>query len=85
MIRSHRPDLVLLDMNLPDMSGLELLERLGADAAYGSVKVVMLSAVAIADDVAASLQRGAVDYLTKPIDLDRFLGCVAFHLRGTAA
>ncbi len=81
MIRGHRPDLVLLDMNLPDISGLEVLAQLGAEMALGSVKVVMLSADAMADDMEASLAMGAVDYLTKPVELSHFLSRVVLHLR----
>ena len=71
-----RPQLILLDLELPDLGGIELLQRLRADAALASIPVVVVSAYAQADMVAAALEAGAVDYLSKPFELQALLRIV---------
>ena len=61
------PDLILLDMRLPDLPGLELLGQLKQDPTTAAIPVVVVSATAMADAVAAAIAAGAVDYLAKPI------------------
>lgn len=65
-----RPDLVLLDMHLPDMNGQEVLDRLRALGV--ATRVVALSASAMPDEVAAARAAGAVDYWSKPLDFRQF-------------
>lgn len=72
----HRPDLILLDLNLPDLSGEEVLARLQSDQRTSQLPVVVISADAMSDRVTRMLSAGACDYLTKPIDLTRFLQVV---------
>jgi len=67
------PDVVLLDMQLPDMSGLEVLRRLRARPGTRGVPVIALSASALPEEVAAARAAGADDYWTKPIQLEAFL------------
>jgi len=67
------PDLILLDMRLPDLDGLQVLRRLKADPRLAAITVVALSASAMPDDVARARQYGALEYWTKPLQLDRFL------------
>ncbi len=64
--REHRPDLILLDLNLPDMSGDEILRQLKLDPELCEIPVVMVSADAMGDRVEKLLKMGALDYLTKP-------------------
>lgn len=66
--RSLRPDLVLLDMRLPDGSGLDLLRRLRAEPATSGLKMVALSADALPDQVRHAREAGFDDYWTKPVD-----------------
>jgi CheY-like chemotaxis protein len=73
LARSAAPDLVLLDMRLPDMTGEQVLAALRAEPATASLKVYALSASAMPDEVAAAREAGANDYWTKPLDVDRFL------------
>ena len=81
-IRALRPDLVLLDMQLPDMSGLDVLRQLKSDEATSAIPVVALSASAVPHDVAAARSAGVLDYWTKPIDFDAFVEAAARLLGG---
>jgi DNA-binding response OmpR family regulator len=73
-IEALRPEVVLLDVHLPDLSGLEVCARLRAAGA--PVKIVMLTAAAQDDDVARGLAAGADHYLTKPFSPVRLLSLV---------
>jgi protein-histidine pros-kinase len=77
LIREHRPDLVLLDLHLPDLSGAEVLEKLQADPATRDVPVVVVSADATLSQKKRLFAAGASDYLTKPLDVRRLLELVA--------
>ncbi|HJV68181.1 ATP-binding protein [Ideonella sp.] len=68
-----RPDLALIDMNLPDMNGLEVLRRVRADPATADLLCVALSADAMSEQIAAARAAGFDDYWTKPIDLTHLL------------
>jgi PAS domain S-box-containing protein len=71
--RALHPDIILLDMQLPDMAGLDVLKRLKDDPATRDLTVIALSASAVPEDVAAARAAGAADYWTKPIDVERFV------------
>jgi len=73
---AERPELVLLDVQLPDMSGLEVCRLLRRDPRFAQTKVAMLTAAAQEDDVARGLAAGADHYLTKPFSPVRLLGLV---------
>jgi signal transduction histidine kinase/ActR/RegA family two-component response regulator len=73
-IRRQRPDLILLDMQLPDISGLELLRHLKQDDALADIPVMVVSADATGPRMHEALTLGAAHYLTKPLDITRFLG-----------
>jgi CheY-like chemotaxis protein len=83
LARSEQPDLVLLDMHLPDMDGPQVLEALQADALTRDLRVVILSAAAMTEDVEHARSRGAIDYWTKPLDFERFLTDVRALLSAT--
>ena len=71
------PDLALVDMNLPDFPGTEVLRRLRADPRTRDLHCIALSADAMADQIQAARDAGFADYWTKPIDLGRLLDAVA--------
>jgi two-component system phosphate regulon response regulator PhoB len=70
------PELVFLDVNLPDLSGIEVCRRLRRDPRLGGMRIVMLTAAAQQDDVARGLAAGATHYLTKPFSPVRLLSLV---------
>lgn len=72
-VQAERPDLVLMDVSLPDIDGLEVTRRLRADPATAGVKVVALTAHAMPEDRARALDAGCDGYETKPVDLPRLL------------
>jgi PAS domain S-box-containing protein len=81
----HRPDLVLLDMHLPDIRGDEVLRKLRADERTRQIPVVVVSADATASTIEQLTSAGVAGYLTKPLDVHEFLSTVdRFLLRGTA-
>ena len=83
----HLPKLILLDLNLPDMHGSEVLEKLQSDSKTAQVPVVVLSADATPSQIERLLSAGARNYLTKPFDIDPFLAVVdeVISIRAIAA
>ncbi|RYX85275.1 PAS domain S-box protein [bacterium] len=73
MARQHAPDLVLLDLNLPDMTGAQVLEQLRADETTAHIPVIVISADATPTQIERLLRAGAKDYLTKPLNVPKFL------------
>ena len=71
-----RPALILLDMQLPDMDGFEVLRRLRADPATAGIPCIALSANAMPEDIQRALRAGMADYWTKPLDFKAFLGAL---------
>ena len=80
MARTEAPDLVLLDMQLPGMAGLEVLRALRSGAEAATPPVVVLSANALSDQRDEAVSAGASGYLTKPFAFDQFLEQVRRHL-----
>jgi two-component system phosphate regulon response regulator PhoB len=70
------PDLIFLDVNLPDLNGLEVCRRLRREPGRAGVRIVMLTAAAQQDDIARGLSAGASHYLTKPFSPVRLLSLV---------
>jgi CheY-like chemotaxis protein len=76
LAHTHRPKLILLDLNLPDIHGSEVLRRLQNEPVTAKVPVVVLSADATPSQIERLLTAGARNYLTKPFDIDPFLAVV---------
>ena len=66
MVRQHRPDLVLMDVRMPGISGLAACEVIRADPQLSDIPVVMLSSASDDSDIAAGIKSGANAYLVKP-------------------
>jgi CheY-like chemotaxis protein len=78
-VREHRPDLITLDIYLPDADGFEVLQHLKTDRATADIPVVIVS---VMPDQREGLRLGAVDYLTKPIDPTRLVSSINRVLHG---
>ena len=76
LAEAYRPALILLDLNLPDMHGSDVLQRLQQQAATEQIPVVILSANATPTSIERLLSAGARNYLTKPFNIDHFLAVV---------
>ena len=79
----HRPDLILMDIQLPDLGGDQALARLRADPTTASIPVVALTAMAMYGDEARLLAAGFVGYLSKPISAKEFTEQVRRFCGGT--
>jgi CheY-like chemotaxis protein len=73
MAQAHAPDLILLDLHLPDISGLEVLHKLKADARTASIPVVVLTADPVPGTEKQVCDAGALACVSKPIDVPQFL------------
>ena len=73
MAAAERPDLILMDLNLPEIDGWEATRRLKADPATRDIPIIALSAHAMAGDREKALATGCDDFDTKPIEFDRLL------------
>lgn len=76
-LETHRPDLILLDINMPEMDGFEMMERLRSDVHTESIPVIFLTADALAETEIKCFQMGAMDFVTKPFVPDILLSRVS--------
>jgi CheY-like chemotaxis protein len=79
--RASRPDVILMDINLPGVSGIQALKILRADPATAHIPVVALSANAIPRDIEKGLEAGFFNYLTKPIKVNEFMDALDMALK----
>jgi two-component system cell cycle response regulator DivK len=80
LLETYRPKLILMDLQLPGMDGLELTRRLKEDPIHRSVIVVAVTAYAMNGDEEKAIEAGCDGYLKKPIDGQALPGLVARHL-----
>jgi two-component system cell cycle response regulator DivK len=79
---THGPALVLMDVRLPDMSGIEALSRLRMDERTAPIPVLAVTAEAMKGDLERFIRAGFDGYLSKPVDIDELLTSVEQHCRG---
>ncbi|TAK21549.1 MAG: response regulator [Chloroflexota bacterium] len=84
LAEGYRPRLILMDVQLPGMDGLELTRRLKADPVMDGTRIVALTAYAMTGDEARVLAAGCDGYIAKPIDTRTFAGQVAAALGATS-
>jgi CheY-like chemotaxis protein len=85
MAATERPDLILMDITLPDMDGEEATRRIKADPVTGGIPVIALTAHAMTGDKEKALAAGCDDFDTKPVDLPRLLAKIKALTEGKAA
>jgi len=84
LAREHHPDLIILDLHLPDMPGTKVLERLKAEPATRTIPIIVLTADASQRQSQLARRLGATDYLTKPLDVPRFIEVISLNLPPSA-
>ncbi|HXQ82234.1 MAG TPA: response regulator [Opitutaceae bacterium] len=83
-VKAHKPDLILLDLMMPDMDGMEVAQRLQTSSDTRSIPIIFVTARTTKESKLEGLNVGAVDYITKPIDLDETVARVQTQLRFAA-
>ncbi len=78
-IRKTQFDLVILDRNMPLMSGIQVLKALRSNPATARLKVIMCTAAELVAEVDEAFEAGAIDYLLKPLDMTKLIAKVALH------
>jgi len=78
--KTEKPDVILMDIQMPEMDGLEAIQHLRADNELARVPIIALTALAMQGDRERCLAAGASDYLSKPIDLSRLAMCIDKYL-----
>jgi len=81
LAHEHHPDLILLDIMMPKLDGIEVCRRLKGDAAFPFTPIIMVTAMADTKDVVAGFEAGGDDYLTKPVDQQALVARVRSMLR----
>src|SRR6202012_739580 len=82
LARKHAPDLILLDLHLPDLPGWDVLEQLQANDATRHIPVIVVSADATRQQIDRLRAGGARGYVTKPINVTEFMGVLSSSLNG---
>ena len=81
--RAYQPAVILMDINLPGISGLEAMTILRADPSTAHIPIIALSANAVPGDIEKSLEAGFFNYLTKPIKVDVFMAALDTALKSS--
>lgn len=76
LAREHRPDLILMDIQLPEISGLDVTKQLKADVGLKSIPVIAVTAFAMKGDEERIRQGGCEDYMSKPISVPHFIATI---------
>jgi CheY-like chemotaxis protein len=83
-LRAHAPQVILMDLQLPGIDGLELTRRIKADPATRGVAIIAVTAYAMKGDREKALAAGCDDYVTKPIDTRALPTVIARHVKGSS-
>jgi putative two-component system response regulator len=79
-LKDSKPDLILLDINMPDVSGFDVIKMIKDDARYADIPVIFLSSQKNKKSIIKGIGLGAVDYIVKPFTNEYFIDCVEYHL-----
>ncbi len=80
MAKKHKPDLILMDIQLPEVSGLEVTKWIKEDETVQHIPVIAVTAFAMKGDEQKILEGGCEDYIAKPISVTNFLDVIGKHL-----
>lgn len=80
-IAKERPDLILLDLMMPEVDGFEVLRQVRENPETADIRIVILSALNSTEDIVKGYQLGANDFITKPIIIEKLVNCVATQLQ----
>ncbi len=80
-VAEQKPDLILLDLMMPEIDGFEVIRRLREDASTADIQIVILSALNSNEDVVKGFNLGANDFIMKPIIMEKLLTCVVNQLQ----
>lgn len=80
-IAKEKPDLILLDLMMPEVDGFEVLRRVRENPETADIRIVILSALNSTEDIVRGYQLGANDFITKPIIMEKLVNCVATQLQ----
>jgi len=78
ILKSVKPDLILLDVNMPEINGFEALEKIKADTRYSEIPVIFLSAKNDKNSVVNGMSLGAVDFITKPVSTENLIEYIEY-------
>ncbi len=81
LARDSKPDLIMMDMCMPDADGLEATQSIRADSATANIPVIAVTACAMKGDEQRILAGGCSGYLAKPVSLTNLLDCVGLHVQ----
>jgi len=82
LIKAHRPALILLDLNMPEMDGFDVLRTIKADPTTMDIPAIAVTAAAMPRDIAKGKAAGFADYVTKPLDIEKFQATLRTHIEG---
>jgi DNA-binding response OmpR family regulator len=85
MAQKHKPDLILCDINMPEMNGYKVLEELGKNPETSGIPFIFLTVFSKRNDILKGVELGAQDYITKPFDRNDLLARIRMHLRLNSA
>lgn len=80
MAKQHQPDLILMDIQMPELDGLAAIQQIRADATIRNLPIIALTALAMPGDLERCLAAGANNYLAKPVRLKQLLEIMTQHL-----
>ncbi len=76
LVDKHKPDLILLDLLMPEISGFDFLEKIKKDKHLKQIPVVIVSAIGSSENIKETKKLGAVEFISKPVDIEELLGTI---------
>lgn len=81
MVMQERPDIMLLDLMMPEIDGFEVLSRLKSNPLYAGIRVIVLSALNTNADIVRAYELGAADFITKPILMEKLINSIDVQIQ----